>query len=306
MSRLVAAAAAAISTVLAPFVAGAQPRDDGHEGARLEARHEPVAPPNAPGEKDAPVDRPPGLDGHWSKGEPRPFVSGRVDAGIPYVKPQIAAGYGKPHDTFVAVEAFGISTNTFGAGYVGARFELPFLWVTAGGRYTSSYVRSFLDPRTTFTEADVENRGPNDARYWAVDVDVGGYLPAPYGAFLWNFIATGVTSARGAYLFEESARAVIATPWVFTGRLGYAALLGPKGVVKMGVLGELLHVPARDVQIGRVGPIVSVKLTDHLDALAAVTLVVSSPDRLGPTLGAWGVGGLRWSWATGDGGLTFL
>lgn len=303
MLRTVVAVSAAAITALAGLAsAHAQPRDDAHDGARLEARREPTAPPP----QDAPSERPPGLDGHWSHGEPRPFVSGRVDAGVPYVKPQVAVGYGKPHDTFVAVEAFGITTNTFGAGYVGARFELPFLWVTAGGRYTSSYVRSFLDPRASFTAADVEARNGKDARYWAFDVDVGGYLPAPRGAIIWNALATGVAGAPGAFLFEESARAVIAAPWVFTGRLGYVALVGPKGVGKVGVLGELIHVPGRDAQIGRVGPIVSVKLTDHLDALAALTLVVSSPDRLGPTLGAWGVGGLRWSWATGDRGLTFL
>lgn len=281
-SRLLASAPAFAVVALSTAIASA------HGGARTEAND------------DGPASDP-RLESHWSKQRPRAFVSGRIDAGIPYAKPQVAAGYGKPHDTFVAVEAFGLSTNTFGAGYVGVRFELPFLWVTAGPRYTASYLRGYLDPRESFLTSDVEAHRGSTARYWAFDADVGGYLPAPGGGLLWNVLATAVTNApAGTYLFEESTRAVMATPWVVTGRLGYLLFAGPNDVLKVGVLSEYLSIPARRARIVRVGPIAALKITDHLDAIATVTLVVASPDNLSLTQGAWGIAGVRYKWASGD------
>ena len=50
----------------------------------------------------------------------------------------------------------------------------------------------------------------------------------------------------------------------------------------------------------RVGPAGSLTLTDYLEALGTLTLAVSSPDTLGLALGAYGVAGLRYRWATGE------
>src|SRR5579859_8145215 len=83
---------------------------------------------------------------YWNQGEPRPFASARVEAGL-YLKPQVAVGYGKPYWLNVTAEAYGITTTSFGAGYTGIRGTLPFVDLRVGARYTYSYYRSFLTPK---------------------------------------------------------------------------------------------------------------------------------------------------------------
>jgi len=101
-------------------------------------------------------------------------------------------------------------------------------------------------------------------------------------------------------LFEESARAVIAPPWVFLARLGYVGNLGRDDFLKVGVLGELISVPERKMLTWRLGPIATARISDHFDALLALTMVVAGRDTLGPTLGAFGIAGIRYKWASGE------
>ena len=48
------------------------------------------------------------------------------------------------------------------------------------------------------------------------------------------------------------------------------------------------------------GPAAALQLTNHLEALCTLSVAVSSPDSLGLALGAYGLAGVRYRWATGE------
>jgi hypothetical protein len=48
------------------------------------------------------------------------------------------------------------------------------------------------------------------------------------------------------------------------------------------------------------GPAFALQLTDHLELLGTLSVAVASPDTLGLALGAYGLGGVRYRWATGE------
>jgi hypothetical protein len=70
--------------------------------------------------------------------------------------------------------------------------------------------------------------------------------------------------------------------------------------LKVGVLSEFLVGTGRGKSVTRIGPLVALQLTDHLEAFGLVTFAVSSPDQLGLTLGAYGMASVRYRWASGE------
>jgi len=66
------------------------------------------------------------------------------------------------------------------------------------------------------------------------------------------------------------------------------------------VLSEYVFSTGRGEAVVRLGPAGSLTLTDHIELNLALTFAVSSPDRLGAILGAYGVAGIRYKWATGE------
>src|SRR5262245_34225324 len=42
---------------------------------------------------------------YWARGEPRPFISGAVDLGFLFLRPRFHFGYGRPHFTWIGLEA---------------------------------------------------------------------------------------------------------------------------------------------------------------------------------------------------------
>jgi hypothetical protein len=70
--------------------------------------------------------------------------------------------------------------------------------------------------------------------------------------------------------------------------------------LKAGVLTEYVFGTGRGKNVIRVGPAGVLQLTDHLQAMGTLTLAAYSPDDLGLALGAYGVAGLRYQWATGE------
>jgi hypothetical protein len=63
--------------------------------------------------------------------------------------------------------------------------------------------------------------------------------------------------------------------------------------LKVGLLTELLTSTGRGEDVFRMGPAFDLQLTDHLEALGTLSVAVSSPDRLGLALGAYGLAGVR-------------
>jgi len=273
-------------------------------GSQRGAQGAPVlAAPTAP---DAPLvdtsivkERP--ANGYWSKGTPRWFVSTKSDLGAPYLKPYFSFGYGLPHWIWAGVDVNAITTLEFAQAYAGLRASSPILDFAFGVRDTSSFGKPFLVPASSYRREDVlDGPGPT-ARYWAWEAEVVAVAPLPHSALLVDFIAVRTLDVpEGSYLYEESYRAVVEKPLFAVLRVAAVARLLREDALKVGVLSEVVFSTGREKNVVRVGPAGALTLTDHLEALGTLTLAVSSPDTLGLALGAYGVAGLRYRWATGE------
>ena len=238
---------------------------------------------------------------YWADGAPRLFVSSRIDAGFGYGKAQLAAGYGKPYWMWIGVEAFPITTYEFAAFYAGLRAYLPFADLALGVRDNYSYKFGWLDPKEHHDGPEVRDRHGDRARYLAWEAVLSGGAPVPLGYALWEATVDVVTDAPpNVHLYEESIRAVMKPPKIVMTRLGYLLAFGRNDFIKVGVLGEAIFLPGRASNVLRIGPVGSINLTDHLEALGVVTFAVKSPDTLDTVLGGWAILGLRYKWATGD------
>jgi len=240
-------------------------------------------------------------NGYWSVGKPRFFLSTRSDLGTPYAKPYLSAGYGLPHWIWTGVDVNAIGTLEFFQAYAGLRASTPILDFAFGFRDTYSFGKPFLAPKNSFSRSDVlDAEGPN-ARYWAWEAEVVAVAPLPHSALIADFIMIRTLDVpKGRFVFDESYRAVVADPLFFTLRLGAVARLLNENSLKIGVLAEHVFGTGRGDPVTRLGPGGALQITDHLEINAALTLVVSSPDDLGTILGAYGIAGLRYRWATGE------
>jgi hypothetical protein len=240
-------------------------------------------------------------NGYWSVGEPRWFVSTKSDLGTPYLKPYFSAGYGLPHWIWAGVDVNSITTLEFTQVYAGVRASTPVLDLAFGLRDTWSFGKPLLAPRPSYTRSDVLDAPGSAARYWAWEAEVVGILPLPHAAIVADFIMVKTLDVpQGMYLYEESYRAIIGKPVYAILRTAAVARVLREGALKFGPLVEYVFSTGREQNVVRVGPAVQFQITDHLEAQGALTLAVYSPDPLGLVLGAYGVAGLRYRWATGE------
>ena len=239
-------------------------------------------------------------NGYFSVGEPRWFISTKSDIGGLYLKPYFSFGYGLPHWIWTGVDVNAITTLEFTQVYVGLRGSTPVFDLAWGVRDTYSFWKTFLDPRASYVANDLRGTTRN-ARYWASEAEVVGAIPLPYSAILLDYVAVVTLDApRDKYLYEESYRAIVAKPFFQVMRVAAVARLMREDALKVGVLAELVTATGRGSAVFRMGPAASIQLTDHLEMLGALSLCVASPDHLGLALGAYGVSGLRYRWATGE------
>ena len=240
-------------------------------------------------------------NGYWSVGRPRLFVSTRSEAGVVYAKPYVSAGFGMPHWIWVGVDVNAIATIEFFQAYSGVRASTPLLDLAFGFRDTWSFIRPFLAPAARFRRADVMDAPGPAARYWAWEAEALAIAPLPYSALVVDFIAVRTLDVPdGMYVYDESYRVVVKDPLFFVLRAAAVARVLNEDALKAGVLTETAFGTGRDRPVFRVGPAASLQLTDHLEVNMAVTLAVSSPDALGLLLGAYGVAGVRYRWASGE------
>jgi hypothetical protein len=220
--------------------------------------------------------------------------------GTPYLKPYLSAGFGLPHWIWAGIDLNSITTMEFTQVYGGIRASSPVLDLAFGYRDTWSFGKPFLAPKASYSNSDVGGPGPA-ARYWAWEAEAVGIVPLPYAAIVADFILVKTLDVpQGMYVYEESYRAIVGKPLYAVFRTAVVARILREGALKVGPLFEYVFATGRDSEVLRIGPAVSFQLTDHLEAQAALTLKVASPDHLGLTLGAYGVAGLRYRWATGE------
>lgn len=254
---------------------------------------------SVPRQEIAAGDRP--ENGYWSVGEPRWFVSAKPEIGTPYVKPYLSVGYGLPHWIWAGIDVNAILTTGLFQAYGGVRASSPILDLAFGIRDTWSFDKHLMRPADVHREADVDDSRQPLARYWAWEFEAVAVLPLPNAALIADFIAVRTLDVPEGYdLFEESYRAIVRDPLLMTLRVLPIARILSENALRIGALGEMVFHTGRGRPVFRLGPAASLQLTDHLEANLVVTLAISSPDRLGLTLGAYGIAGLRWRWASGE------
>lgn len=240
------------------------------------------------------------VNGYWSVGVPRWFVSSKTDLGAIYAKPYFSVGYGLPHWIWVGADLNAITTTEFTQVYGGVRASSPILDFAFGARDTYSYSKTFLEPRATFVADDVYGSGKN-ARYWAWEAEGVGIVPLPHSAILFNYIAVGTIDVpENRYVYDESYRVIVAPSFFQVFRTAVVLRLLREDTLRIGVLAELITSTGRSSNVFRMGPAGALQLTDHLEMLGTLSVALSSPDRLGIALGAYGVAGFRYRWATGE------
>jgi len=248
-----------------------------------------------------PTSEPRPLHGYWSVGDPRWFISTKSDLGTPYAKPYVSFGYGMPHWIWTGVDVNAISTLEMIMGYAGVRASTPIIDLAFGVRDTLSFNKPFLPPAATFTRSDVFDRGGAKARYAAWEGEAVAIAPLPYSAVVFDFVMVRTIDVPAqTYVYDESYRAIVAKPLFAVLRVATIVRILREEALKTGILTEYVFSTGRDKDTIRVGPAAVLQLTDHLQAVGTLTGVVSGPDQLGFTLGAYGVAGLRYFWATGE------
>jgi hypothetical protein len=235
----------------------------------------------------------------WSSARERPFLSSVIETGLPFARTQLALGYGRPHDTWLGLEGGSKISSSAVNMMGGVRGALPSAGFGLGLRYTASVARDFLPPRETYFRRDTELDVGENARYLALDFDVSLGLPVPFG----QLALTGITSylfalPEDVYVYEESARTIVAPPLVLRGRAAYELGIGEGDPVRVGPLAELIWSGGRDPVV-RVGPTARVRLSPRLEAYGSVVFALRSPDELGLLGGDASQIGLRLRWATG-------
>jgi hypothetical protein len=240
-------------------------------------------------------------NGYWSVGEPRWFLASKSDLGFFYVRPHVAFGYGLPHWFWAGIDVNAMSTIEFGQFYGGVRASSPLLDLTFGMRDSFAYKRPFLAPHASFNYDDVTYAPGPKARYWAWEAEAVAVVPLPYSGILIDYVAVETLDVPGdRYVYDESYRAIVGKPFFQVLRIAPVARILPEGALKLGVLTEFLFSTGREKGVFRMGPVAALQLTDHLEALATLSMAVSSPDSMGLPLGAYGLAGLRYRWATGE------
>lgn len=239
--------------------------------------------------------------GYWSRGRARWFLSTRSELGTPYVKPYFSAGYGQPHWLWAGVDVNAIVTPEFLQGYFGVRAASPVLDLAFGWRNTKSFTKPLLEPKASYDREDVLDARNARARYWAWEAEAVAILPLPHAALVGDFVAVHLLDVpAGRLVYDESYRAVVKGATFGVIRAVAIARVLKEDALKVGLIGEVVFGTGRDKPVTRLGPVVALQVTDHLEALGGLTLATSTPDALGLSLGAYGVCGLRYRWATGE------
>jgi hypothetical protein len=239
-------------------------------------------------------------NGYWSQGQLRPFVSAKIDLGMPYARPGFSVGYGMPHWLWTGADVSAISTLEFAQTYFGIRGASPILDLAFGARDTWSFGKAFLT-LPPFTRDQVLSSQLHAARYWAWEAEAVASAPLPHSALVADFILVHMADVpRGQFVYDESYRVVVKDPVYYVMRTAAVARLLDQDALKLGVLAVYVFGTGRGQGVWQIGPAAALQLTDHLEIVTALALQVSGPDTLGLSLGAYGLAGVRYRWATGE------
>lgn len=237
----------------------------------------------------------------WESGKTRPFVAAVFDLGVVFVRPTLQVGYGKPHREWIGLEGYS-SLSTGGlAAYGGARGSYSFFDLRGGARFNTTVNQQLLEPRDSYTLAESEYITGPSSYYLALEGEAALSFPMPFGSgVVAGTVVYTTGTPDGFYVWEDAYNVIIEPPWLWRGRAAYQINVGRFDTMKLGAAFDLIGIPGRDAFVTRAGPVMSVSLTHHLEAIGAALLVLTSPDDLGLKGADFGQIGLRYKWATGD------
>lgn len=178
---------------------------------------------------------------------------------------------------------------------------LPNVGLRLGLRYESPFQQHYLTRQHEYDRFELEAQGPGRGTYLASEAEVNANWEAPGGSMLLVVSGYHISGVPEQYnVWDINLKQVVEAPWLYRARLGYLYHVGWLGSMRIGGAAEIIHIPLRRTAAVRAGPIVSVSLTHHLQAVAAVMLVARERDTLGVRGADLGQLGLVYRWATGD------
>lgn len=240
------------------------------------------------------------LLGSWQSERVRPFAATMLDTGYLYVRPRAMIGYGRPFDRWVGVEGSPLVQSQGAAAYAGVRVEIPHFDLRVGGRYFYSFQRSYVRPDTRYDRFELDSTALTTSRTLTLEAEANAHVPLGPGVLL----ALGSLSyvgnvPKGAYVYEETLRVMVAPPWVIRFRAGYMFNIGKRSNLRVGPAVDVLGVPERHSHVVRVGVLMRVLLSRSFELRGTFVPTVYSQDRLGLLESDFTELGLRWRWATG-------
>jgi hypothetical protein len=238
---------------------------------------------------------------YWERGEVRPFVSAVFDVGGFFVRPEMQVGYGQPHFNWIGAEVFSKMTLggvTLGAGVHG---QLPNLDARVDVRSFRSASDRFLQRKDVYEESDPTILDQPRSAYQSIDADLAVSVRALGGSVSLEARALALFNVDEGYdVFDDVLRVVVRPPLVWETKLTYVAFAGWDDRLAVGLTTELIGAPARDNLVFRVGPVLSLSLTEHLQAIGGGAFAILYHDDLGLSGSDLGQIALRYRWASGE------
>ena len=238
---------------------------------------------------------------YWGGARTRPFLAAVMEGGGFYVRPTFAVGYGKPHWQWFGLEGQTNVSTSGGSEYAGLHGATPWFDLRTGARYLFPVNQSFLEKQDRYTQKETEFRVGPKSRYVSLEAELAAAVPLLGGSLFGVGSLLNIRGVTEGYnLFEESLHVVMAPPWLWRARLGYVYGFGKEKTLRFGGAAELIGNPGREAHVVRLGPVLGVALTHHLEAVASLLAVAASPDSLRLRGAEIGQLGFRYRWATGD------
>lgn len=237
----------------------------------------------------------------WNEGGARAFVSSDSEVGWLYARPNLAAGFGRPHHAWAGLELSpGVNDSAVNV-YAGARGRIPHLDLQLGARVVYPFTHTLRPVQDRYNRLDLESEDGPKANYRTWEAQLAGDVPLPGGrafALFTGYYVVVAPENEGLRLYEETLKVIVEPPWVWRARLGYLLEFGRDDAVKLGPAAEVLGLVGRDRVVVRAGGIASVDVSSFVAVQATFIPVIASPDTLGVAGADFGRLGLRLRWAT--------
>lgn len=274
-------------------------------GSALHAGTAAAQPLDLPGASTNPTEPPrEGVDlkqPYWLQGRVRPFLAAVFDGGFFFARSELQAGYGRPHYTWIGATAYSKLTLggvTLAAGIHG---QVPNIDISVTAKSFRATDSRLVRKNDLYYESDTSIETEPKTAYQSLDADLAVTVKGLGGTVGLETRGIAVFGVPDGYdVFEDTLRLIVRPPFVWQTKLTYLAWPGWQDNLAVGFVAELIGSPARDNLVFRTGPVVTVSLTDHLQAIGSAAFAIFYHDDLGLSGSDLGQIALRYRWASGE------